>query len=179
VTILPLLKVMTGEEGLHNWVDRKVSSYRYGMEIYLPEKVDFSKSDIAYYLHITNVREESLAQDCGLQKLNQIIGAGDFIVDEEHEKIAAEKLLETLAKAPAKTQIDVQLRRFSKDGSFEIVAVKLKTGHRGFYLDYIEKGTSFLPRGDSKSDKARALLATFLSECRSVISQVFHLPLIP
>ena len=158
VAILPLLKIMTGEEGLHNWVDRKVSSHRYGMEIYLPEKRDFSKSDIAYYLHITNVREESLAQDCGLQKLDQIVGAGDFIVDEEHEKIAAEKLLETLAKAPAKSQMDVQLRRFSKDGSFEIITVKLKTGHKGFYLDYIEKGTSFLPRGDSKSDRARAVL---------------------
>ena len=43
-TVLPLLKVMTGEEGLHNWVDRKVSSHRYGIEIYLPEKTDFCKS---------------------------------------------------------------------------------------------------------------------------------------
>lgn len=104
VTVLPLLKVMTGEEGLHNWVDRKISSHRYGIEIYLPEKVDFSKSDIAHYLHITNVREKSLAQDCGLQKLDQIVGAGDFAIDEEHEKIAAEKLLETLAKAQLKVR---------------------------------------------------------------------------
>jgi len=158
VTILPLLKIMTGEEGLRNWVDRKVCSHRYGMEIYLPEKTDFSKSDIAYYLQITNVKDKGLAQDCGLQKLDQIIGAGDFIVDEEHGKISAGQLLDTLAKAPGKSQIDVQLRRFSEDGSFEIVTVKLKTGRKGFYLDYIEKGMSFLPRGDSKSDKAKAVL---------------------
>ncbi|MCK4752575.1 MAG: ABC transporter ATP-binding protein [Planctomycetes bacterium] len=158
VTVLPLLKVMTGEEGLHNWIDRKVIGHRYGMQIYLPEKGDFSKSDIAYYLYITNVKDQSLAHDCGLQKLDQIIGAGDFVVGQEHKKIAAEKLLETLAKAASTSQIDVQLRRFSEDDSFEIITVKLKTGHRGFYLDYIEKGMGFLPRGDSKSDKVRAVL---------------------
>ena len=138
-TVLPLLKVMTGEEGLHNWVDRKVSSHRYGIEIYLPEKADFFKSDIAYYLQIANVKDKSLAQDCGLKKLDQIIGAGDFLVDQEHENISAEKLLETLSEAPGENQLKVQLRRFNQNGSAEIVTIQLNTGNKGFYLDYIEK----------------------------------------
>jgi len=157
-TVLPLLKVMTGEEGLHNWVDRKVSSHRYGIEIYLPGKTDFFKSDIAYYLQITNVKDKSLAQECGLKKLDQIIGAGDFLVDQEQGNISAEKLLETLSEAPGENQLKLQLRRFNQNGSAEIVTVQLKTGNKGFFLDYIEKGMSLLSRENTQSNKTQAVV---------------------
>ncbi len=157
-TALPLLKVMTGEEGLHNWVDRKITRHRYGMEIYLPEKSDFFTSDIAHYLQITNVKDKSLAQDCGVRKLDQVIGAGDFMVDGAHEKVSAEKLLETLAKAPTKNRIRVQLRRLDGNGSFKIFNIQLKTGNKAFYLDYIEKLMSLLPRENTKSNKAKSVV---------------------
>ena len=162
-TALPLLKVMTGEEGLHNWIDRKIASHRYGIDIYLPEKSDFFKSDIANYLQITKVKKKGLGQDCGLRKLDQVIGVGDYIVDEEHEKISAEKLLETLAKAPAQRPLNIQLRRFNEDGSAEISQVQLKVGNKAFYLDYIEKGIGFLPRADGKTGKMQAIVFIVLA----------------
>jgi hypothetical protein len=36
LTIIPLLKVMMEEEGLHSWVDRKMCNDRYGMDFYVP-----------------------------------------------------------------------------------------------------------------------------------------------
>ena len=37
VAMIPVLKVMMGEEGLHGWVDRNVCDKRYGMDFYLPD----------------------------------------------------------------------------------------------------------------------------------------------
>ena len=64
MTIVPLLKVMMGEEGLHGWVDRKVCEQRYGRTFYMPERIDFvdpNKTDIAYSLIVTKVEEDGLA----------------------------------------------------------------------------------------------------------------------
>ena len=58
MTIIPLLKVMMAEEGLHSWVDRKTCDYRYGMDFYVPDMADFTDAqgdDIAYYLLLTFV----------------------------------------------------------------------------------------------------------------------------
>jgi len=157
-TALPILKVMTGEEGLHNWVYRKVTSHRYGLEIYLPDKTDFFKSDIAYYLQVANIKSESLAEDGGLRKIDQIVGVGDLQINQQQEKISAEKLLETFARAPAKEQLLIQLRRFDEDGSPRIVAVEMNSGKRGFYLDYIEKGMNFLPKSDEAGGPTKSII---------------------
>jgi len=157
VTVLPLLKVITGEEGLHNWIDRKIASRRYGMEIYLPEKSDFFKSDIAYHIQLTDVKDGSLAQDSGLQADDQIIGAGDSVVDEQHENVSAENLLEILAKAPADDLLTVQLRRLNEAGSREIFTFQLETGNKAFYLNYVERGMNLLPRGEGKASKKQSV----------------------
>ena len=44
VTLMPILKVMMGEEGLHGWVDRKIVDHRYGMAFYLPDRADLYQS---------------------------------------------------------------------------------------------------------------------------------------
>ena len=40
MTLIPLLKVMMGEEGLHSWVDRKSCNWRYGVDFYVPDMAD-------------------------------------------------------------------------------------------------------------------------------------------
>ena len=78
MTIIPLLKVMMGEEGMHGWVDRKVCNWRYEMDFYVPEITDFTDSndtDISYYLLITDVKETSTAQTAGLKREDRIVGA--------------------------------------------------------------------------------------------------------
>ncbi|MHC4495736.1 MAG: hypothetical protein ACYSYM_07925, partial [Planctomycetota bacterium] len=69
MTVVPLLKVMMGEEGLHGWVDRKICGWRYGIDFYVPETIDFTNSEnnsIAYYLLITNVELKCRAEAAGL-----------------------------------------------------------------------------------------------------------------
>ncbi|MCU0915317.1 MAG: ABC transporter transmembrane domain-containing protein [Planctomycetes bacterium] len=63
VTIIPLLKVMIGSEGLHGWVDRKVCEHYYGLEF--TDRPD---------LMVSRVAKDSLAEEVGIQ-------AGDYVVD--------------------------------------------------------------------------------------------------
>ena len=37
MTIIPLMKVMLRQEGLHGWVDRTARDWKYGVDIYLPD----------------------------------------------------------------------------------------------------------------------------------------------
>ena len=66
-TILPLLKVMMGEEGLHGWVDRLISKDRYGVNFYVPDKIDMSDPNVVYHLRVTSVKEKSQAAVAGLE----------------------------------------------------------------------------------------------------------------
>jgi hypothetical protein len=64
-TISPLLTVMMGDEGLHSWFNRKVSSLRYGMKFYTSPPVDLSDPNnpqVTYYLHIAEVERGGLAE---------------------------------------------------------------------------------------------------------------------
>jgi len=70
MTIIPLLKLMMGEEGLHGWADRKVCERRYGVRFYTPDRIDFidpNKPDIANYLIVTKVEAKGLAYASGLR----------------------------------------------------------------------------------------------------------------
>jgi len=160
MTIIPLLKVMMGEEGLHGWVDRKVCEQRYGIRFYMPERIDFidpNKTDIAYYLIVTKVEEDGRAYAAGLREQDWIIGAGDSIVRDEEDKIVSSKLLEELAMAKGKTEIYVQVKRFDKAGGFELYEEKLKSGRRPFYLNSLAKVISVVPREQTTQNKFRAI----------------------
>jgi hypothetical protein len=82
-TVLPLLKVMMGEEGLHGWIYRKVSENRYGLSFYVPDSIELSdpnNPDVAYFLRIAGVKENSFAEQAGLKPEDQIVGAVSKII---------------------------------------------------------------------------------------------------
>lgn len=160
MTIVPLLKVMMGEEGLHGWVDRKVCEQRYGLRFYMPERIDFvdpNKADIAYYLIVTKVEDDGLAYAAGLREQDWIVGAGDSLVVEGVKKVVSSKLLEELAMANGKTEIPIQFKRSDKEGGFRRYEEILNSGKRPFYLNGIAKLMSILPRQQSASNKTRAI----------------------
>ncbi len=79
-TVLPLLKVMMGEEGLHGWIDRLIAKDRYGVSFYVPDKIDVfdpNKRDILYHLRITAVKDDSQAAIAGLEQGDGIVGIPD------------------------------------------------------------------------------------------------------
>src|SRR4030042_6205426 len=61
VTLVPMLKVMMGQEGLHGYVDRKICSHRYGLNFYVPDQaeiLDPNNPDIAHYLLVTGIEDD-------------------------------------------------------------------------------------------------------------------------
>jgi len=160
-TVIPLLKVMMGEEGLHSWVDRKICCWRYEVDFYVPESADFANEDsldIAYYLLITRVDEDGLAEAAGLLREDRIVGIGVKDV----EKMPRAKLLEELAAAPEESVITLQLMRVNKQGGSEAKQLQLKTGKNKSYIDsainFAKWAVSFVPRGQTQKNKGRAVV---------------------
>jgi len=160
MTIIPLLKVMMGEEGLHGWADRKVCEQRYGIKFYTPDRIDFAdpnKSDIAYYLIVTKVKPDGHAYAAGLREKDWIVGTGSSVTGEGADKIVATRLLEELAKAGGSEKIPVRYKRFDQGGASELQDAVLDSGRRPFYLDSVQGLLSFLPREQTPENKTRAV----------------------
>ena len=158
MTVIPLLKVMMGEEGLHGWVNRKISSDRYGVSFYVPEKMDFAVSDIAFHLLVTRVTKGSAAEKAGLKKLDEIIDVHQADVTQDRPKIASAELLHTLAVAPPKSRLTIQLRRLSdRQHPADIMTLNLETGKKPFYLDTMLKVMGLLAADPGRQNKARAV----------------------
>ncbi|MHC4423379.1 MAG: ABC transporter transmembrane domain-containing protein [Planctomycetota bacterium] len=182
ITIIPLLRVMMGKEGLHGWVDRKSCDWKYGVDFYVPETTDFadgSRGDIGYHLLVTDVRKDSLADAAGLRPIDKIVGVGEYLVSGEVEKIAFPTLLAELA-ATGKSKVTVQLRRPGRTGILEL---QLHTPEDKAYLDSLEFGivgraeravkmavvdrarwvVSFLPRGQGGAGRTKAVVYIILA----------------
>jgi len=182
MTIIPLLRVMIGKEGLHGWVDRKTCDWKYGVDFYVPDTRDFADAnsrDIAYYLLVTDVKKEGLADIAGLKPADKIVGVGEYLVCEEAEKMPFPTLLEELA-ATDKSKVAVQLKRPGKDGILEL---ELHTPEDKACLDGLGFGVfdrmvwtvkmalvgraqwavSFLPREESQADKTKVVVFIILA----------------
>ncbi|MFC1634366.1 ABC transporter transmembrane domain-containing protein [Planctomycetota bacterium] len=165
-TIVPLLKVMMGEEGLRGWVDRNVCHWRYGVDFYVPETPDFLESpdsDIAFYLLINLADDESPAQQAGLQVNDKIVGAGDARIGEDLEKVTRARLLEELATAYGES-LQLQVRRDNSEGVPEQLELELTTPPKPFYADSAQGLVSLLAqRGAEGSNKQRTVVFIILA----------------
>ena len=164
-TILPLLKVMMGEEGLGGWADRKVCQWRYGVEFYIPETADFTSAgtkDIAYYLLVTNVRENSPALKAGIRKQDRITSAETQSVQNANERIFASKILQKLATAGGERNLKIQLMRMDSTGELKQVELEMEPGIKQAYVNYVQRLVSFMPREQSKQAKQQTVVTIIL-----------------
>jgi ABC-type multidrug transport system fused ATPase/permease subunit len=164
-TIVPLLKVMMGEEGLHGWVDRNVCNWRYGMDFYVPETTDFTESaesDIAYHLLIANIEEKGWAQKAGLKVGDKIVGAGDVLIGGDVDKVTSGRLLEELATTNS-ASIQLQLKRDNNQGLSEDTEAELTTPTKAFYIEYVQSLVGFVKRGTERSSKQRIVVFIILA----------------
>ena len=183
MTVIPLLKVMMGEEGLHGWVDRKQCEWRYGLEFYVPETADFTNNqDAAYQLIVIKIKKGGSADAAGIKPSDRIIGAGKLLTSPAVEKISIPRLLEELAAA-TETELPVQLKRLNKENILEYITLKLNppdrsTGFAGLkwgQLDRIrwtakmataqhaQKLISLLPREQTKENKIKAIILIMIA----------------
>ena len=161
VTLVPMLKVMMGQEGLHGYIDRKVCSDRYGMKFYVPdqvERLDPNNTNIAYYLLITQTKKDRLAEQADLMPQDYIVGAGNFLLSENLEQVSALKLLDKLASAPGHEQFTIQYKRVDAQGQPQTYTTTMTTGKKPFYLDNVQKIMSFVPKEQSGRAKIKAMI---------------------
>jgi subfamily B ATP-binding cassette protein MsbA len=162
-TILPLLKVMMGEEGLHGWVDRLINKDRYGMSFYVPDKIDMSDPNVVYYLRVTNIKEESQADLGGLEQGDVIVGVlSTTSPPDAAVKVSSAKLLENLATAKSNIELTIHCKRLNAESRMELKELKINTGPEPFYADFIQRAISFVPREQSRGNVRKAVIFIIL-----------------
>jgi len=166
VTIIPLLKVMMGNEGIHGWVERKICAERYGIIINMPDH--FSESETANRLRITSIKDDSLAQKAGLQILDIITDVNEPKIDIAGGEPTRNRLLEILATADSQTELALQVSRSTANGtviSETRAEVTLNTGKKPFYVDAVEKLINILPREQTQENKTKAVVYIIIGIC--------------
>lgn len=113
MTILPLLKVMMNEEGLHNWADRLTVQWRYGVNIAVPSSSQEMAAD-TNAIRIIELDKEGIASQAGLQQYDLITAVQ---TDGKQLRGYAEKL-QSIANATPQQQekpLMIHYTRFVED----------------------------------------------------------------
>ncbi len=150
VSIIPLLKLMMGNEGIHGWVERKISSERYGMSFSIPNINEPSNS-----LKIDRVAKDSLAQKAGLKEDYLITGVDGTLSNTDVNGISRGRVLEILARADSDTNLAITVK---PQDSININIITLNSGKKPFYVAPVEKILSYLPRDPTPENKTKAVL---------------------
>jgi ABC-type multidrug transport system fused ATPase/permease subunit len=182
MTIIPLLKVMMGQEGLHGWIDRKECQWRYGLEFYIPETADFTDSsrDIAYCLLVNRVEKKGLAHADGFRREDRILGVGNLSPSDQTPQIPYTRLLEEMATA-TQSQVAVQIKRPGKNHTLEYKTLTLNTNQpdaksantnaidqinwtaRMTLIEHAQRVVRLLPQGQTAESKIKAVVFIILA----------------
>ncbi len=176
MTVLPLLKVMMSEEGLHGWVDRKTCNLRYGLDFYVPDRTDLiGRRDVMNQLRITRIDADSVAAETILRTDDRIIHVG--LSEAGQDSLNALEMQERMALAPDGSTLWLTLQRERADGSFEEISAPLaslprpdripsdqmswsrraKWGVRWNTVRFSQWAVGFLSRSDPAGNKARSV----------------------
>ena len=185
MTIIPLMKVMLGQEGLHGWVDRKTCDWKYGVDIYLPDAADITTGraqEMAYSLLVTGVEKDSLAHLAGLQNADKIVGVGAHMPSENNPTIMAHKMLEEMANSK-EAAIAVRVKRFDQDNVVKLDTLIFNTPSNDDFIKRLDWSSvrrsrwslklalmeraqwtvNFLPREQAQANKADAVVFIILT----------------
>lgn len=157
LTIIPLLKVMMEEEGLHGWVDRKVCNWRYGMDFYVPSRTDFfdATSGKTKYLLINRIEEDKWASQNGLQRGDQIFSVA--VGGKTEQTMSLSRILEVLATMDPDLPVVVSFKREHQE-QLETQSIEFQSPARPFYADWAQWPVSFIPRSETKENVLHAMI---------------------
>lgn len=158
LTIIPLLKVMMEEEGLHSWVDRKICNGRYGMDFYVPSRSDYEdeSSDAARYLQVNRVDKDSWAYTAGLRRGDHIIAVG--VNGPTEPNALPGRMLELLATSASGGTVSLSTRRLDAEGVPTPLSVSQTIAPKSFYADWAQWPVSFIPRDNPKENLLPAMI---------------------
>jgi len=179
ITVIPLMKVMIGKEGIHGWIDRKSCSWKYGLDFYVPGTQEVVSGDnMGRKLLITNVDGDSLAEAAGLQSGDSIVGVGDSVIGEQLQRETFSKLLETLATTNEST-ITLQVAQQTSPGAAVPIEMRRDDAYvenlgwgmfRGAQwgigvavIERVQRIVSVLPRSQDARSKTKTLIYIMLA----------------
>jgi ABC-type multidrug transport system fused ATPase/permease subunit len=158
VTMIPVLKVMMGEEGLHGWVDRKICDQRFGMDFYLPDKTDlYNEADtMKRQLIIVHIKKDSWAQQAGLQLYDRVLGVSKQ--PEGPEITTAMEMQEILATCDPGQSLKITFGREGQDASV-VQAAPVKP----LYADAAQWVVGHVPRNETNEKKFKAIMVLVIA----------------
>jgi subfamily B ATP-binding cassette protein MsbA len=160
VTLVPMLKVMMGQEGLHGYLDRKICSHRYGLKFYVADQLRIpepNKPNTAFYLLVTQVKEKSVAEKAGLKPQDYIIGAGNLLVSDSVQDIPSLSLLNELATAGGHQELKIQYKRLDAQGRLHLYDTIVNLKSRPFYLGAVNNLMKFIPLQQTRQNKIKTM----------------------
>jgi ABC-type multidrug transport system fused ATPase/permease subunit len=164
MTVIPLLKVMTGQEGLRGWADRKICQWQYGVSFYVPESVDFTgnkSSDFSHSLLVVSVHAKSAAERDGLEAEDRIVGVGDT---PSAGNVSYTGLLEKLAET-GRGGVALHIRRPGHLGYEDKLLYLNETRDTGIKAKGIELAhriVSVVPREQTEANRTKAVVFIIL-----------------
>ncbi|MCI0499797.1 MAG: hypothetical protein L0Y36_08985, partial [Planctomycetales bacterium] len=155
VTMIPVLKVMMGEEGLHGWVDRKICDKRYGMDFYLPNKSDLeSDAAISRQLLIVHIKDGGWAAQAGLKIHDRIVQ----VTGNETSAQTARKMQELLALSQPGQVQGMTVQRV--DGTTK--DLEQPAPAKPVYADWVQWVVSHVPRNETDESKFQAIVVLMI-----------------
>ncbi|MCF7957483.1 MAG: ABC transporter ATP-binding protein/permease [Phycisphaerae bacterium] len=154
--MLPMMRVMMEEEGLHGWVNRAIIKDRSGITFYMvgpPKFINAGLDDDRKAIPL-RIKQVARAKSAGAIK----IGVDDVIVAVDNEDFkdnpafSHDKLLEKIAKG----QKEIKLRIENLDRTFKTVTVPLDSSP--FYAELAWWMLDFVPREQSPVFKRNCLI---------------------
>ena len=160
VTVIPLLKVMMGQEGIHGWVNRELCKQRYGMDFYVPDRVELADTtqNAAYFLNIIDVSSKKAAAKAGLAVNDRIVGVYDADVELiENERMSSADMLREIANRDEGKDMILSIIRVNLEGRDEQTQIYLNAVNKPFYSGAVERIMSHISIDEDKDSKKEAI----------------------
>lgn len=156
VAMLPLMKVLINEEGLHGWVNRGIVRHRSGINfepLSVPD--DFSKLTEAQVSHaekleIKSVKLKSAAYEAGLRERDEIqsVTAGSHSISDR------DQILRKLVEIPGGEAVALAVER--SDGTAETIELRLEKPP--LYTGLAQKLLRFIPQDQGTDFKRKSII---------------------
>jgi ABC-type multidrug transport system fused ATPase/permease subunit len=189
VSVLPVLKVMLSDEGLHGWVDRSIAENRLGVDLDIrtqPDGTDTPKRQ----LMIVGLSSSSDLGTNGVQLLDSIDSYQLTFEDapgapipnrvaQPWQPVVAAEFLKTIALADSHTNVIVRTSNPTGEENPETVTIKLQPASQNWRI--AGWATSFVPRATHSGERVTALywvlgfvvVVNLLSNVARFIAQYF------
>jgi len=160
--MLPLMKVMIGEEGLHGWVNRSIIKHRSGISFYaIPLKGFITASqteagDTRAKLRISNIERDSAAFETKRLRQNDEIIEVRFAGEPAADMDRAQ-LLDRMARLEGEASVELTVEH--ENGLQETVIVTFETPwHYRLYADGAYWLLDHVPQGQGPDFKRKAII---------------------